>query len=113
MSDTSKKLALGALASIPVLESSRQWIQWKRDIEDFLNMHGYGDLLEIGPNEEPIPDETDKERFLRTRAWAKDEKTACAYINNRLGPNARNTVKDVAENVHDRLEYHEACCHIR
>lgn len=66
MSTTKDSLApLNGLGKIPKLEETSQWIAWKREMMDLLDMCGFGDLLTR--NAQPPTQGSDLE--TRIEAW--------------------------------------------
>lgn len=82
-----------SLFTLPILESSSQWVKWSRGIKDYLTMTGFGDLLARNasfPKQGTLSAETWE---AKKESWTAKQERACAVIRNRLGYNARKSVK--------------------
>ncbi|WAO96990.1 Retrovirus-related Pol polyprotein from transposon TNT 1-94 [Fusarium falciforme] len=71
--------------TIPKLEQTSQWLTWKREMLDLLDMCGYGDLLTR--NAQPPTEGNDL--TTQIEAWRSRQDRACGAIRSRLGYNAR------------------------
>ena len=82
-----------SLSTLSILESSSQWVKWSRDIKDYLTMTGFGDLLSrnaLLPEQGTLSAETWE---AKKESWTAKQERAFAVIRNRLGYNARESVK--------------------
>jgi hypothetical protein len=92
MSTTKDSLApLNNLGNIPKLEETSQWIAWRREMMDLLDMCVFEDLLTR--NAQPPAQGNDLE--TRIEAWRSGQDRACGAIQNRLGYNARDFVRGI------------------
>ena len=92
-SEDSSARPMISLSTLPILESSSQWVKWSRDIKDYLTMTGFGDLLARNaslPEQGTLSAETWE---AKKESWTAKQERACAVIRNRLGYNARESVK--------------------
>ncbi|KAI7763638.1 hypothetical protein LZL87_013617 [Fusarium oxysporum] len=71
--------------TIPKLEQTSEWLTWKREMLDLLDMCGYGDLLTR--NAQPPTEGNDP--ATQIKAWRSRQDRACGAIRSRLGYNAR------------------------
>ncbi|KAF9781480.1 hypothetical protein IL306_013259 [Fusarium sp. DS 682] len=71
--------------TIPKLEQTSQWLTWKREMLDLLDMCGYGDLLTR--NAQPPTEGNDP--ATQFKVWRSRQDRACGAIRSRLGYNAR------------------------
>ncbi|KAI8416343.1 hypothetical protein FOFC_02652 [Fusarium oxysporum] len=76
---------IGSSGTIPKLEQTSQWLTWKREMLDLLDMCGYGDLLTR--NAQPPTEGNDL--ATQIEAWRSRQDRACGAIRSRLGYNAR------------------------
>ncbi|RKK18949.1 hypothetical protein BFJ66_g17901 [Fusarium oxysporum f. sp. cepae] len=76
---------MGSSGTIPKLEQTSQWLTWKREMLDLLDMCGYGDLLTR--NTQPPTEGNDL--VTQIEAWRSRQDRACGAIRSRLGYNAR------------------------
>ncbi|KAG7423163.1 hypothetical protein Forpi1262_v015729 [Fusarium oxysporum f. sp. raphani] len=76
---------VGSSGTIPKLEQTSQWLTWKREMLDLLDMCGYGDLLTR--NAQPPTEGNDL--ATQIEAWRSRQDRACGAIRSRLGYNAR------------------------
>ncbi|KAI8402292.1 hypothetical protein FOFC_17599 [Fusarium oxysporum] len=76
---------VGSSGTIPKLEQTSQWLTWKREMLDLLDMCGYGDLLTR--NIQPPTEGNDL--ATQIEAWRSRQDRACGAIRSRLGYNAR------------------------
>ncbi|RYC80069.1 hypothetical protein BFJ63_vAg17046 [Fusarium oxysporum f. sp. narcissi] len=76
---------VGSPGTIPKLEQTSQWLTWKREMLDLLDMCGYGDLLTR--NSQPPTEGNDL--ATQIEAWRSRQDRACGAIRSRLGYNAR------------------------
>ncbi|RKK66392.1 Retrovirus-related Pol polyprotein from transposon TNT 1-94 [Fusarium oxysporum] len=76
---------MGSSSTIPKLEQTSQWLTWKREMLDLLDMCGYGDLLTR--NTQPPTEGNDL--VTQIEAWRSRQDRACGAIRSRLGYNAR------------------------
>jgi len=97
------------LQSIVKLESPDQYVEWHRQITDFLSTHNYGRLLNT-LKEPPTKLQSDTEREYANvlDKWEEKQDNACNCVHATLGFNARETVKATAEKpfncLHEVLE---------
>ncbi|KAM6514095.1 hypothetical protein FALCPG4_18898 [Fusarium falciforme] len=86
MSLSKESLNLASNSSaIPKLEQTSQWLTWKREMLDLLDMCGYGDLLTR--NSQPPTEGNDL--TTQIEVWRSRQDRACGAIRSRLGYNAR------------------------
>ncbi|PCD22174.1 hypothetical protein AU210_015972 [Fusarium oxysporum f. sp. radicis-cucumerinum] len=76
---------IGSSGTIPKLEQTSQWLTWKREMLDLLDMCGYGDLLTR--NAQPPTEGNDL--ATQIEAWRSRQDRACGAIRSHLGYNAR------------------------
>jgi hypothetical protein len=76
---------VGSSGTILKLEQTSQWLTWKREMLDLLDMCGYGDLLTR--NAQPPTEGNDL--VTQIEAWRSRQNRACGAIRSRLGYNAR------------------------
>ncbi|KAH7460549.1 Retrovirus-related Pol polyprotein from transposon TNT 1-94 [Fusarium oxysporum f. sp. matthiolae] len=76
---------VGSPGTIPKPEQASQWLTWKREMLDLLDMCGYGDLLTR--NAQPPTEGNDL--ATQIEAWRSRQDRACGAIRSRLGYNAR------------------------
>jgi hypothetical protein len=86
MSLSKESLNLASNSSaIPKLEQTSQWLTWKREMLDLLDMCGYGDLLTRNAQ----PPEEGNDLTTQIETWRSRQDRACGAIRSRLGYNAR------------------------
>ena len=81
------------LSSIAKLESTIDWIKFNREIRDYLEINGHGDLLGRHKKQPEKGNLTDDVYDTKVEAWLDKQERACAAVRNRCGYNAREEVK--------------------
>jgi transposase InsO family protein len=87
-----------AIQSVPKLGSPDDWIDWKRSLQNALDMVGYGDLLD-DHKERPTARQEESRGDLEARIdrWTQRQRKACAGIKHTLTYNALQEVENVKE----------------
>jgi hypothetical protein len=94
MSDNLKTENLGSgLATVSILNSRFEWIDWDKTIRKQLKIAGYGDLLS---RQKDRPSNSTKANI-----WEEKQERACAAVKTRLSPSIERSVEKI-ENL-DRL----------
>ncbi|KAH7119208.1 hypothetical protein EDB81DRAFT_631188, partial [Dactylonectria macrodidyma] len=95
---------VSGLQKITKLESPDQYIQWHREITDFLSTHNYGRLFNA-LKEPPVKLRSDTEREYANvlEKWEEKQDNACNCVRATLGFNAREIVKPITEKPFNRL----------
>ena len=92
------------LQKITKLESPDQYIEWHREITDFLSTHNYGRLFNA-LKDPPVKLQSDTEREYSNvlEKWEEKQDNACNCVRSTLGFNAREIVKPITEKPFNRL----------
>lgn len=95
---------LSGLQKITKLESPDQYIEWHRQITDFLSTHNYGRLFHA-LKEAPVKLQSDTEREYANvlEKWEEKQDNACNCVRATLGFNAREIVKPTPDAPFNRL----------
>lgn len=95
---------VSGLHKITKLESPDQYIEWHRQITDFLSTHNYGRLFNA-LKEPPVKLQSDTEREYANvlEKWEEKQDNACNCVRATLGFNAREIVKAIHEKPFNRL----------
>ncbi|KAH7112415.1 hypothetical protein EDB81DRAFT_622546, partial [Dactylonectria macrodidyma] len=95
---------VSGLQKITKLESPDQYIEWHREITDFLSTHNYGRLFNA-LKEPPAKLQSDTEREYANvlEKWEEKQDNACNCVRATLGFNAREIVKPMTEKPFNRL----------
>lgn len=79
---------------VPKLESSDEWISWRRGVKDYLQIIQFGDVL---TDSEPEQGSLTSQQWEDKKAkWQLKQEMCSAAIKTRLGLNARNLVEDLS-----------------
>jgi hypothetical protein len=92
------------LQKITKLESPDQYVEWHRQITDFLSTHNYGRLFNA-LKEPPLKLQSDTEREYANilEKWEEKQDNACNCVRATLGFNARELIKATPEEPFNRL----------
>ncbi|KAK9439706.1 Integrase, catalytic core [Metarhizium brunneum] len=95
---------VSGLQKITKLESPDQYIEWNRQITDFLSTHNYGRLFNA-LKEPPVKLQSDTEREYANvlERWEEKQDNACNCVRATLGYNAREIVKPTTDKPFNRL----------
>ncbi|EXU94486.1 hypothetical protein X797_012442 [Metarhizium robertsii] len=95
---------VSGLQKITKLESPDQYIEWNRQITDFLSTHNYGRLFNA-LKEPPVKLQSDTEREYANvlERWEEKQDNACNCVRATLGYNAREIVKSMTDKPFNRL----------
>lgn len=95
---------VSGLQKITKLESPDQYIEWNRQITDFLSTHNYGRLFNA-LKEPPVKLQSDTEREYANilERWEEKQDNACNCVRATLGYNAREIVKPTTDKLFNRL----------
>ncbi|SLM33941.1 Ribonuclease H-like domain [Lasallia pustulata] len=105
------KSNLVSLSAIPVLLSTRKFIQWDRKIRDYLSIKGFSTLLrrQINPSTQR-PNEEQSAFDQRTEEWEEKQERAYAAVKSRLGYNGRELVKNKTQALDILVEIKKNFC---